>query len=145
MTVGVEIDFVVPDSREALELYEKVFEAERIEVTDLKRGQNEAVFSIYGTRFHILDENPEFGMNAPKGDAPQTMWLNVMVPDIKCTHEAALAAGCREFQAVTEIPQMGVANSVFTDPFGYMWMLHQMHREVSFEERVRVMEEMCGE
>ena len=46
---------------------------------------------------------------------------------------------------MTEIPQMGVANSLFTDPFGYMWMLHQMHREVSFEERVRVMEQMCGE
>ena len=145
MTVGVEIDFVVPDSREALELYERIFEVERSEVTDLERGQNEAVFSVYGARFHLLDENPEFGLIAPGKDAPQTMWMNVMVPDIRRTHEAAQAAGCREVQAVTEIPQMGVINSVFTDPFGYMWMLHQVHRELSFEERVQVMEEMSGE
>jgi len=30
---------------------------------------------------------------------------------------------------------------VFVDPFGYMWMLHQVHREVSFEERCRIIEE----
>ena len=83
----------------------------------MKRGQNEAVFSIYGTRFHILDENPEFGMNAPKGDAPQTMWLNVMVPDI-AHHEAALAAGCRGVPGGDGDPADGVANSLFTDPFG---------------------------
>ena len=83
MTVGVEIDFVVPDSREALELYERIFEVERSEVTDLERGQNEAVFSVYGARFHLLDENPEFGLIPPGKDAPQTMWMNVMVPDIR--------------------------------------------------------------
>lgn len=30
MTVGVEFDFVVPDSLKALELYEKIFELERV-------------------------------------------------------------------------------------------------------------------
>ena len=36
--VGVEIDLVVPDSLKALELYEKVFEIERIEVTNFPKG-----------------------------------------------------------------------------------------------------------
>ena len=31
---GVEIDMVVTDSLKALELYEKIFEVKRIEVTD---------------------------------------------------------------------------------------------------------------
>lgn len=48
---GVEFDFVVKDSLQALALYESIFEVERLEVTDLPVGQNEAVFTIYGTRF----------------------------------------------------------------------------------------------
>ena len=31
---GVEIDMVVTDSLKALELYEKIYEVERVEVTD---------------------------------------------------------------------------------------------------------------
>ena len=61
--VGVEIDMIVSDSVKALELYEKIFaEIERIEVTSLPEGENEAVFSLYGVRFHMLDENEEFGL-----------------------------------------------------------------------------------
>jgi hypothetical protein len=47
LMVGVEIDMVVPDSLEALRLYEKVFNAERIEVTAYEKGTNEAVFNMY--------------------------------------------------------------------------------------------------
>jgi len=31
---------------------------------------------------------------------------------------------------------------MFSDVFGYIWMLHQVHREVSFEERTKLWEEM---
>lgn len=41
---GVEIDFIVTDSLAALDLYERIFEVERIEVTSFPKGQNEAVF-----------------------------------------------------------------------------------------------------
>jgi PhnB protein len=34
----------------------------------------------------------------------------------------------------------GVINSMFIDPFGYQWMLHQIEREVSFEERIQLWE-----
>jgi len=30
---------------------------------------------------------------------------------------------------------------VFTDPFGYMWMLHQVYQVLSFEERIKIIEE----
>ena len=53
----IEIDFVVKDSLAALKCYERIFDVERIEVTDLKTGENEVVFSIHGTKFHLLDEN----------------------------------------------------------------------------------------
>lgn len=139
--VGVEIDLVVRDSLAALELYEKIFDVERVEVTNFPAGQNEAVFTIYGVRFHLLDANPEFGMVAPGEEGIQSVWFNVLVPDINATFAKAMAAGCREVQPVTELPEYGVSNASFFDPFGFHWLLHQIHREVSFEERIKIWEE----
>lgn len=138
---GVEIDMIVTDSKKALELYEKIFDVERVEVTDFPKGENEVIFSLYGVRFHMLDENPEFELIAPKPDNPQTIWFNIMVPDINETYSKAMNAGCTKLQPVTEIPDFGVSNAIFNDPFGYQWMLHQIHKEVSFEERMRLFEE----
>ncbi|HHT73589.1 MAG TPA: VOC family protein [Firmicutes bacterium] len=139
--VGVEIDMVVKDSLAALALYEKIFEVERIEVTDFPQGQNEAVFSIYGVRFHLLDENPEFQLMAPGEEGIRSVWFNVLVPDIKETFAKAMDAGCLEVQPITEMPEYGVSHASFFDPFGYHWMVHQVHKVVSFEERVKLWEE----
>lgn len=138
--VRVEVNMVVPDSLETLALYESIFEVERLEVTNFEKGMNEAIFSMYGTRFHMLDENPEYMLIAPKGGI-QPMWMNVLVPDIKATYAKAMAAGCVEIQPVKELPAMGVSNAIFQDPFGFQWLLHQVHRVISFEERLRIMED----
>ena len=139
--IGAEIDFVVSDSLKALKLYEKIFDLERIEVTDFPQGENEVVFSLYDVRFHMLDENPEFEMIAPKPGDPKPIWFNIMVPDIKKTFSKAIDEGCIQVQPVTEMKEMGVSNAIFIDPFGYLWMLHQVHKEVSFEERKKIWEE----
>jgi uncharacterized glyoxalase superfamily protein PhnB len=138
--VGVEIDMVVTDSIKALELYEKIFEVERYEVTSFAKGLNEAVFEMYGTRFHLLDENPEYQLIAPKPGDPKPIWINVLVPDIKEVFNNAIAAECFETQPVTEMQDFGVSNAMFADPFGHLWMLHQLHREVSYEERIKMLE-----
>ncbi|MDV0447626.1 hypothetical protein MsAg5_15350 [Methanosarcinaceae archaeon Ag5] len=142
--IGVEVDMIVSDSLKALALYESVFEVERIEVTDYKTGMNEAVFSMYGTRFHLLDENPDFQMNAPKPGDPKPMWMNVVVPNIRETYDKALKAGCDIVQPINEMPEMGVINAFFADPFGYLWLLHEIVREVRFEERMKIMEKNMG-
>lgn len=139
--VGAEIDMVVSDSLKALELYEKIFDIERVEVSDLPRGENEVIFTLYGVRFHMLDENPEFGLKAPYPGELTSVWFNISVPDIRKTYSKAMDAGCTGIQPVTELPDYGASNAMFTDGFGYHWMLHQIHREVSFEERVRLWEE----
>lgn len=138
---GVEINLIVPDSLKALELYESIFELERIEVTDFPKGQNEAVFTIYGTRFHMLDENPDFQLRAPKPGAYIPVWFNVLVPNIQETFAKALKAGCTEIQSVKEMPDFGVSNAIFSDAFGYQWLLHQVHKVVSFEERKHLWED----
>jgi len=139
--VGVEIDMVVSDSLKALELYKRIFTIEPIEVTDFPKGQNEVVFSLFGVRFHMLDENPQFEMIAPKPGDPKPIWFNIMVPDISETFSKAIDEGCTEVQGVTEIKDFGVSNAIFSDPFGYLWMLHQIHEEVSFEERKKLWED----
>lgn len=69
------------------------------------------------------------------------MWINVLVPDIKKTYEKAIQAGCTEVQRVTEMADYGVSLATFNDLYGYHWMLHQVHKEVSHEERIRFWEE----
>lgn len=141
---GVEVDFVVKNSLEALALYERIFEVERLEVNHFPAGTNEVVFSLYGTRIHLLDENPDYQLLGPREGQPQPMWLNVMVPDIEKAYRNATEAGCEPVQPVNYMEAMGVSNAMFKDPFGYVWLLHQMHRVVSHEERVRILEEQFG-
>ena len=139
--VGVEFDMVVTDSLKALELYEKIFDIKRVEVSDFAKGENEVVFTLYGTRFHMLDENPEFGLIAPNPDNPKTIWFNIIVLDINETFAKVVGAGCTVIQPVTELPEYGVSMAIFHDDFGYQWMLHQTHKAVSFEDRMRLWEE----
>lgn len=93
----------------------------------------------------MLDENPQFHLHAPKEGQAQSMWVNIVVPDIKETFNKAIGLGCTEIQALTEIPEMGISNAIFLDPFGYVWMLHQIHREVSQEEKMEFFEKMMEE
>ncbi|MCL2575106.1 MAG: VOC family protein [Defluviitaleaceae bacterium] len=138
MITGVEICKVVSNSIEALELYERIFEVERVEVSDFGIGKSELIFTIYGTRIHLLDENPEHMLTAPKEGNPITMWLNIAVPDIQKTFNAAILAGCTPISPINDMPAMGVKNAIFSDKFGYVWMLHQIDRIVSHEERMEL-------
>jgi PhnB protein len=137
---AIEMNMVVKDSLEALALYEKIFDVKRIEVNDFVKGQNEVVFSIYEMRIHMLDENPEFQMYAPDKEKSLPIWFNVIVPDIAETYQKAIDAGCTSIQPVTEMPEMGIAMAMVLDPFGYAWMIHQIKKEISREERLEILE-----
>ena len=139
--VGVEFDMVVSDSLKALELYKQIFDIEVVEKTNVPKGENEVVFNLYGVRFHMLDENPKFSLVAPNPGTPITTWFNILVPNIKETYEKAMSTGCKEVQALTEMPDYGISNAIFIDKFGYMWMLHQIHKIISHEDRIKLWEE----
>ena len=141
---GVEVDFVVRDSLEAFEVYNKVFGAEAVEKTAYDRGLNEVVFTIFGARFHMLDENPDHHLVAPKEGQGGSVWFNLMVEDIQAVYDKARDAGFVSIQPITEMGDFGVKNSMQKDPFGYVWMLHQVDKVVSFEERCRIIEEKMG-
>jgi uncharacterized glyoxalase superfamily protein PhnB len=122
---GFEVDFVVTDTLAAFDAYSKVFGAEAVEKTAYERGLNEVVFTICGSRFHMLDENPEYGLNAPKEGQGGSVWFNLVVDDINEVFGRAEAAGFTAIQPVQEHKDFGVINSMQKDPWGYVWMLHQ--------------------
>ena len=123
-----------------MKVYEEIFDIKRVEVSDLPKSENEVIFSLYGVHFHMLDENPDFQLIAPTPDDPKTIWFNVTVPDIEATFTKAAELNCTPIQPITHLPSYGVSNALFLDPFGYIWMLHQVHRDVSHEERIRLWE-----
>lgn len=136
--VGVEIDFVVKNSLEALEVYDRIFGVERIAVSDLPQGENEVIFTLHGVRFHMLDENPSFNLFAATPEHQNTMWFNVMVEDIHEAYQRAMDENFKEIQPMTEQSDYGVSNAIMVDPFGYVWMLHQLNHVVSHEDRIKL-------
>ncbi|NIK11666.1 VOC family protein [Alkalibacillus almallahensis] len=138
--VGVELDMVVSDSLEALKVYEYMFDLEEVKATNLPKGQNEVLFTLYNMQFHLLDENREAYLIAPTPEDPKTSWVNVTVEDINKTYQFAMDQACTEIQPVTEMADMGISNAIFMDPFGYVWMLHEVHEETTFEERAAMWE-----
>ncbi len=141
----VEIDMVVSDTLKAVEIYENVFNLEDVTSTNLERGLNEAIFTIHGTRFHILDENPEYDLTAPEEGKDKSVWFNITVEDINKVYDKAINAGFEEVQPITKMEDMGVSNAVFSDPFGHVWMIHQVHHKVSFEKRMEIMDKKIEE
>src|SRR5699024_12470546 len=122
--LGVDIDIVVKDSLKALELYEKIFEIERMEVTNFPRGQNEVIFNLYGVRFHLLDENQDFHLIALTEEDPKTIWVNVIVPSIKDTDIRKIGVEIEEVQQVSEQADYELANAIVMDAIGHIWMLY---------------------
>ncbi|MCH7314500.1 VOC family protein [Acinetobacter sp. ANC 3882] len=138
---NTEIDFIVKDTLAALAFYEQVFEVERIEVGDFVVGQNSVIMSIHGVHFHMLDENPDFQLLAPTQDSYIPIWFNITVTDIEKTLQQAVDAGAVLIQAVQHMPAMGIKNAMFKDPFGYMWLLHQVIEVVDYETRAQLLEQ----
>jgi uncharacterized glyoxalase superfamily protein PhnB len=127
---SVEIDFVVPDVLAAFDAYSKVFGAEALEKSSLEKGLNEVVFTVFGTRFHMLDENPDAFLVAPKEGQGGFMWFNLVVDDIKDVFEKASAAGFSTILEIQEVQMLslpaGSKTAMQKDPWGYIWQLHQI-------------------
>lgn len=125
---GTEINFVVKDCLTALELYQKIFsDLKVVEATNGEVGTNEVVFNLYNGRFHMLDENPEYELLAPRAGHRNTVWFNILVEDIETVFDRAISNRCEVVQDIREIEQSGTSNALFADPFGYIWLLHDIH------------------
>ena len=141
---GTEINFITKNCIEALKTYKNIFgnALEVVEESDFGLGKSEAIFNLYGTRFHMLDPNPDFGMIAPSDDHMNTIWFNIAVENIEETYKKAMENGCIEIQPITKMENMGISNAMFKDSYNYVWLLHEIHEVKSHEERVEALKEI---
>ncbi|MDR1537004.1 MAG: VOC family protein [Clostridiales bacterium] len=123
---AIEINMIVAGSVKAAALYERVFGAENVEVANQGKGSSESLFKLYGIQFHLLDENPDYGMIAPKDCDSKPFGMNVTVPDISAVHNSAMENGFAEIKPITEMPGMGLLNCVLTGLYGFPWAVHQV-------------------
>ena len=135
----VEIDIVVPSSIEALALYKQIFDIEIDRETKFDSESKEVFFKMYGVCFHLLDEDPEQSLFAPKKADSKPIWINVTVPNIEEVYTRAMDAESIEVQGITLLEAFGLRNAVFMDRLGYKWMLHQKNREVCFEDKSKTL------
>jgi PhnB protein len=123
----LEISMIVHDVKEALKFYRYIFDARFVEVTNLPKGENRAIFLIYGVTINLVDENRELSLFGPEPPHPRTVWYNLNVPDIKMTYAKALASSCVEINPVGKSYSKGLKFCMFIDPFGYLWQLQQRY------------------
>jgi uncharacterized glyoxalase superfamily protein PhnB len=132
---------VVPDAMAAMEFYENAFGAVRGEVYRFpgRKGANETNVTLGGVNLRLMDANADYRCFPPKKDEVDSIWLQIEVADIDETLKKAVSLGASVGQEASEF--MGVRYAEITDPFGYVWTINQILREVSFEERYRFYEE----
>jgi PhnB protein len=123
---AIEINMIVADSVAAVALYERVFGANNVKITNQGKGLSEALFTLYGIPFHLLDENPTYGMIAPKDSDNKPFGVNITVPDIAAVHKMAMESGFTEVQPITEMTGTGLVNCILIDPYGFPWVVHQV-------------------
>lgn len=135
------LNLIVPDALEAMEFYEKAFDGLRKEVYSFpdKTGLNEANIIVGDVALRLMDENPAFDCYSPKKEEIDSMWLQLVVPDVVATLQKAAALGATITQEPDEF--MGTRHAEIVDPSGYTWTINQIIREVSFEERYRFYQE----
>lgn len=124
MNIDNELCFCLPDTLMAFETYHNVFGADAVNKTAHDKGLNEVVFTISGFRFHMLDENHDYGLFAPK-EGQGSFWFNLVVENIEEVFEKAELAGFTPIMPIQELKEHGLKTSMQKDPWGYVWQLHQ--------------------
>lgn len=129
------LNMVVVNAMEAMEFYEKVFDAKRGDVFYFpdKKGVNEANVIVGDVELRLIDENASYSCYPPKKGEIDSIWLQLIVDDTEAVLKRAVENGAVVGQEVSEF--MGTKYAEITDPFGYTWTINQIVREISYEER----------
>ncbi|WP_086311973.1 hypothetical protein A5821_003215 [Enterococcus sp. 7F3_DIV0205] len=130
MTVNIKkasINLFVPDTEIAMTLYEKIFDAKKIElsVTDkIKSGR----FSIGESLFALADEQPESGGKSPLTLQGTPFCIQLICDNVEELVEKALNSGFNLEMPITIVPEkFKVAN--IKDPFGFVWSISEVYTD----------------
>jgi PhnB protein len=121
---------VVDDAARALDFYRDAFGAEQTYCLPMGDKIGHAEVKIGDTRLMVMDENPEWGANAPKTLGGATGSFMIYVPDADAAIERAVQAGAKVVQPA-EDQFWGDRTGTVVDPFGHKWMLGTHIEDVS--------------
>ncbi|MEA5015518.1 MAG: VOC family protein [Candidatus Limiplasma sp.] len=135
MSDKLTLNMVVSNAMEALEFYEKVFNAKRGDMFFFpnKTGENEANIVVGNVELRLVDENAAYHCHPPQKGEVDSIWLQIIVDDMEVVLKKAKENGAVVGQETSEF--MGTRHAEITDPFGYTWTINQILREVSYKER----------
>lgn len=135
---------VVAGGEAAIAFYKKAFGAE--EVTPALVGPGGTIMHadlrIGGSMLWLADENPAFGLFAPKTEG-SGVTVNLFVPDAEATFARAIAAGATVIQK-PEDTFWGATWGRLRDPFGHTWSIATQTRTVSPEQMRAALASMGG-
>ncbi|ALS01594.1 hypothetical protein ATZ33_09485 [Enterococcus silesiacus] len=130
MTVIIEkasINLFVPDTEEAMNLYETIFDAKKLELSvtkEMKSGR----FSLGESLFALADEQPENGGKSPLTLKGTPLCIQLICNNVEELVEKTLASGCTLEMPITVVPhKFKVAN--IKDPFGFVWSISEVYTD----------------
>lgn len=131
----LSLNLVVADALKALQFYERVLDATRGDIYAFfnHSQENEVNLIVGNVALRLIDANSIYDCFSPKMGQADSFWLQLMVEDVDLILARAERHGATEIQTASEF--MGVRHAQFTDPFGYTWTIHQVLKEISFQER----------
>lgn len=132
---------VVPNSVHAIALYEKVFNAEQIEL--IRQGDRvvHAEIKIGDSVVMMADENKQWGLTAPSTIGGVAASLYLYVDDVDALFNKATEHGFEVLMAPDDM-FWGDRFAQVKDPFGQIWSLATHKEDLTHDEIQRRMDEM---
>ncbi|APX73148.1 hypothetical protein M5C72_08655 [Companilactobacillus allii] len=124
MKRGIELDMVVSDAMKTAKTFGKIFNLKILEVQSTLKDNDTVLVDMEGMHIHFLSKNEDVGFVVPVS-APETMWINVVVEDIKKTRDSALDMGLKLAIPITKEPYEGLYYMLLKDEDNYQWMVYQ--------------------
>jgi PhnB protein len=127
----------VRDGSAALDFYQSVFGAQKVQEYREDNRLSHAELKIGGTYLMLAEENPKIEFNAPSpGRATDSNMI--YLDDVDDVVERAVHAGARLVSPVADLP-FGDRSGTIVDPFGHRWMVSTHIEDVSPKEAERRM------
>ena len=130
------------DASAAIAFYKKAFGAEeRMRLTEPGGKIGHAEIAIGDSVIRLSDEYADYGVLSAQTLGGSPVRMNLHVPDVDAVAKQAVAAGAKMVRPVAD-QFYGYRSGVFSDPFGYTWILSTLVENVSAEEMQRRFDEM---
>jgi PhnB protein len=112
----------VKDALAAIDFYREAFDAVEQARFTAPTGHLVAELAIDGSRFFVVDENPEAFNLSPSSLDGTTVRMNLIVDDPDATAAQAIGAGATEIFPVADQPY-GLRQGRVADPDGHHWLI----------------------